>query len=78
MKCIKPEPQIYQLLLQKHQLKASECLFIDDNSDNVAVAMKLGMQGIIFEYPEQLVNEMHYRSISLFSRGDKTILPVRT
>lgn len=54
VKCIKPEPQIYNILLQKHQLKACECIFIDDNLDNVQTAVNLGMNGIVFENPEQL------------------------
>lgn len=39
---IKPDPKIYQLLLSRYALKASECLFIDDNIDNIKAAQKLG------------------------------------
>lgn len=65
VKYIKPEPQIYQLLLQKHQLKARECLFIDDNSANVEAAIKLGMNGIIFENPEQLLIALKKHSVQI-------------
>jgi 2-haloacid dehalogenase len=63
VKCIKPEPQIYQILLQKHLLKARECIFIDDNSDNVQAAIMLGMNGIVFENPNQLVKDLKKHSV---------------
>lgn len=44
----KPEPAIYQLLLSKYNLKAQECVFIDDRTDNVNAAMALGMSGIVY------------------------------
>ena len=42
----KPDPQIYRALLKKYQLKASECVFIDDNLANVQAAFTLGFVGI--------------------------------
>lgn len=47
-KYIKPEREIYELLLQKYKLTASECLFIDDNADNIAAAEQMGIHGIVF------------------------------
>ena len=48
VKLAKPEPEIYQLLLSKYNLKASECVFIDDRVDNVNAAIALGMSGIVY------------------------------
>ena len=42
----KPDPQIYKTLLKKYQLKASECVFIDDRLENVQAAFALGFAGI--------------------------------
>ena len=42
----KPDPRIYQALLDKYGLKASECVFIDDNLANVQTAFTLGFVGI--------------------------------
>ena len=42
-KMIKPNEEIYKLLLNRFNLKAEECLFIDDNLDNVNAAIKLGI-----------------------------------
>ena len=45
---LKPYPEIYQLLLSRYDLKAEECVFIDDREDNVEGARKVGMEGIVF------------------------------
>ena len=42
----KPDPRIYQALLDRYGLKASECVFIDDNLANVQAAFTLGFVGI--------------------------------
>ena len=39
----KPDPRIYQALLDKYQLKADECIFIDDRADNIKAASLLGL-----------------------------------
>lgn len=46
---IKPDIRIYQHLLEKYQLQAEECLFIDDRPENVEGAKKAGMQAVVFE-----------------------------
>ena len=48
VKLAKPEPEIFQLLLSKYNLKADECVFIDDRKDNVNAAIALGMKGIVY------------------------------
>jgi putative hydrolase of the HAD superfamily len=50
---IKPDPEIFQRLLQRYHLKAEECFFIDDREDNVLAARSVGMQGHVFQndYP---------------------------
>lgn len=63
-KAIKPHPEIYEILLKRNNLIAKDCLFIDDNMDNVLGAQKLGMQTIKFETPKQLENEL--RDVGIF------------
>ena len=41
---MKPQPEIYQLLLSTYHLSASECLFIDDTIANLNTAQLLGFQ----------------------------------
>lgn len=43
---LKPQPEIYQTLLKKYSLLPKECIFIDDNEDNVRAAYEQGITGI--------------------------------
>lgn len=48
-KVIKPDPRIYQILLERYGIQAEESLFIDDNYVNVKAAQQLGFQTIHLE-----------------------------
>ena len=48
VKMTKPDPKIYELLLSTYDLKAEECIFIDDTLRNVEAAEKLGIHGVRF------------------------------
>ena len=50
----KPDPAIFELLLDRFGLTAPETMFVDDSSDNVRAAESLGMQAIEFDSPERL------------------------
>ena len=52
-KLLKPEPELYQRLFDRYQLKPEECFFIDDQPGNIASAQALGMSGHVFrnDYP---------------------------
>ena len=41
-KLIKPDPTIWNVLLDRYQIKAEESVFIDDNFKNIEVAKSLG------------------------------------
>ncbi|OPC06318.1 HAD family hydrolase [Elizabethkingia ursingii] len=45
-KLIKPDERIYQLLLNRYNLNASECLFIDDNYENIRAAQAMDFNTI--------------------------------
>lgn len=45
----KPDVNFYKRFLEKFELNASECIFVDDTPVNVEVAEQLGFQGIVFE-----------------------------
>lgn len=55
---VKPEPEIYRLLLERYGLKAEECVFLDDLEVNVEAARKEGFAGIVFETKEQAEEEL--------------------
>lgn len=50
----KPNPRIYQILLERHKLTAEETLFIDDAPANVDAARALYMHGHHFTTPKRL------------------------
>lgn len=49
VKLVKPDLRIYRLLLEKFDLMAEECLFLDDREDNVMAARNAGLQAVIFD-----------------------------
>ncbi len=53
VKKIKPEPEIYHMLLDKYQLKPEECVFFDDTEQNILAAEKEGIHGIWFHSIDQ-------------------------
>jgi 2-haloacid dehalogenase len=55
---VKPEPEIFQILLDKIGRPAEECLFIDDSLTNVGQAQKLGFATILFQSPQQLESSL--------------------
>jgi HAD superfamily hydrolase (TIGR01509 family) len=59
----KPNPKAYEFLLTKLNLPAQEVLFIDDRPENIASAIELGMDAILFESELQLRTELIKRKI---------------
>ncbi|PKO02459.1 MAG: HAD family hydrolase [Chloroflexi bacterium HGW-Chloroflexi-5] len=62
-KQVKPEPYIFQILLDRIGHKAEECLFIDDSVPNIQTAAKLGFQTIHFNSAQQLAEELTQRGL---------------
>jgi 2-haloacid dehalogenase len=60
---IKPDPEIFQILLEKIGYPAQECLFIDDAPTNIDQAWKMGFETILFQSSEQL--EIELRKLNL-------------
>lgn len=55
---IKPEPDIYQCLFERFNLKPEECVFADDKEENVEASRKEGMPAIVFKNAEQFEAEL--------------------
>ncbi|MDO9121102.1 MAG: HAD family phosphatase [Anaerolineaceae bacterium] len=62
-KQVKPEPYIFQILLDRIGHKAEECLFIDDSADNIQAAEALGFQTIHFHSAQQLAEDLTQRGL---------------
>ena len=46
---VKPEPRIYEILLERYALNPAETLFIDDRKANIEAAERLGIHGHLFD-----------------------------
>ena len=55
---IKPDAEIYELLLERYSLNAHESVFIDDTAENIEAARKLGIHGIVFQNREHVQREL--------------------
>lgn len=55
---LKPDPAIFQILLDRYQLHPSDCVFMDDRKENVETACAIGMQGIVFQTMERALAEV--------------------
>lgn len=64
-KIAKPDPEIYLRLLNRYQLKPSECLFIDDRLENIETALKLNFSTIHYQDPQSLLEQL--QSLGLIS-----------
>lgn len=68
VKLAKPDPLIYQLLLDTYKLNPRESLFIDDRLENVEAARALGIEAVQFISPRQL--EMDLMQYGVIPSGD--------
>jgi 2-haloacid dehalogenase len=65
---IKPDPRIYQRLLERYAVDPARVLYIDDSQRNVAAAAALGMQGWWFHEPDGLRARLH--ELNLLDRDE--------
>jgi 2-haloacid dehalogenase len=59
----KPDPRIFEILMDRLGSPASSCLLIDDSVKNIVAAQRLGFQTIHFGSPEQLSLELAKKGI---------------
>jgi 2-haloacid dehalogenase len=59
----KPQPEFYQLLLDRYKLNAASTLFIDDNHRNIKAAESMGLQTIHFNSSEELEKDLNRLNI---------------
>lgn len=57
-KLIKPDPKIWEVLLERYNIKANESVFIDDNAKNIETAKNLGFVTIHITEETNLAEEL--------------------
>jgi putative hydrolase of the HAD superfamily len=50
----KPDPEIYQALINENQLDPARTLFFDDKEENIQSAQTVGIHGVQIKTPDQL------------------------
>ncbi len=53
---IKPNPDIYNLLIDRFKLNKEETIFFDDKEKNIIAACKVGIKGIVFNSIDDIKN----------------------
>ena len=61
----KPEEKIFQIILDKLNLPAEKCVYIEDNKDYSDIATKIGMCGIKFDSYEKLIDYLQRINIRI-------------
>lgn len=57
----KPDPEIFRMFLEKYNLTAGECLYIDDIKKNVMSAELIGMKGIHCNNSDSLTEDLFFQ-----------------
>jgi len=50
----KPNPEVYEFVINQHDLDPGKTLFIDDREDNIEVAKQLGFKTYLLQKPERV------------------------
>lgn len=64
-KFIKPEEEIYKLILERYKLIPEESIFIDDTKVNLEGAEKLSIKTLLFQTPEDLRSDLKKLNINI-------------
>lgn len=54
----KPEPEIFELALERIGLPAGECVFVDDMAHNITAAERAGLAGIVHRTFDETAHEL--------------------
>lgn len=54
----KPDPRAYQAVLKKLGLRPEDCLFVDNRTDNVEAAQKIGMATVLAKNTGQTIDDI--------------------
>ncbi len=58
VKLLKPEKEIYNLLIENYNLIPEQTIFIDDSLENVKAAEEVGIKGILYLNSEELYKQL--------------------
>jgi epoxide hydrolase-like predicted phosphatase len=59
--CVKPDPRIYRIALERLDVAAERAVFLDDLSRNVDGALAVGLQAVLFVDTGQAIRDLQTR-----------------
>jgi epoxide hydrolase-like predicted phosphatase len=62
---LKPEKEIYEMIIDRYDLEPNETVFIDDMKENVTAAIESGLKGIILNNPKDLKAELEGFNVNI-------------
>jgi epoxide hydrolase-like predicted phosphatase len=65
VKKAKPDREIYEIMLKKAELRPDECVFIDDQGENLAIPKKMGMKVIHYRNYRQCFEELRSLGVEI-------------
>ncbi len=67
---IKPDPEIFDHIIKTFKLDPKECIFIDDAPENIEIAEKKGIKGIVHKNPTETREQL--KKIGIFDVEKET------
>jgi len=61
----KPDPKIFKLAIDRFNIKVNETIFIDDNTQNIKSAKKIGFITHHFQNPKKLIMDLKNKNIKI-------------
>lgn len=62
---LKSEPESFEYLIQTYNLNPEECIFIDDNFNNILIAKSIGFNTLHFKNRAKLVRDLIKYGVAL-------------
>lgn len=59
---IKPNPEIYELIIKRFNLNKNETIFFDDKEKNVKAANETGLKSIVFTSLQDIKDNINYKN----------------
>ncbi|MFH1539599.1 MAG: HAD family phosphatase [bacterium] len=59
VKMLKPDPAIFEYIIETYGLEPADTVFVDDTGANVAAAKKLGFMTVLFDNAENCRKKLH-------------------
>jgi len=60
LKYVKPDPNIFYIVLNELSVKPEKIIYVDDNQENIRIAAGIGLKAFLFENAKQAYLQINY------------------